>query len=142
MLDAEFLASFEDCSLTLEQWDHRAHVKVAYLYLERNSFADALSRIRDGIKKFNAAHDVPDGPLMGYNETTTVAFVHLVAATMAAYAEYCPVASADEFCDQDSQLMSRHILRLFYSPKRRSHPDAKERFIKPDLAELPRIIDQ
>ena len=29
------------------------------------------------------------------------------------------------------------LLRFFYSPERRSHPDAKTVFIEPDLAPLP-----
>jgi hypothetical protein len=37
------------------------------------------------------------------------------------------------------QLMTKHALRLFYSPQRRMHPDAKGRFIEPDLTPLPRL---
>ncbi len=32
MTDDEFLAAFEDCTLPFEQWHHRAHVRVAFLY--------------------------------------------------------------------------------------------------------------
>jgi hypothetical protein len=35
------------------------------------------------------------------------------------------------------QLMSKHVLRLFYSPAGRMHPEAKATFIEPDLAPLP-----
>ena len=76
----------------------------------------------------------------GYNETTTHAMMHLIAATMAAYGEAMPTPDADSFCDTHPHLLSKHILRLFYSPARRMHPDAKSRFIEPDLATLPIII--
>ena len=36
MTDGEFLSCFENCSLPFDQWNHRAHVKVAFLYLREN----------------------------------------------------------------------------------------------------------
>ena len=82
---------------------------------------------------------MPESPTSGYNETTTVAFVRLVAATMAAYGDVLPAAAADAFCDAQPQLMTRNVLRLFYSPQRRMDPRAKTEFVEPDLAPLPRI---
>ena len=97
-----------------------------------------MRRMRDGIKRYNGANKVPESQTSGYNETTTHAFVHLVAATMQAYEATFPTATADGFCDTHPQLMTRHVLRLFYSPQRRMHPQAKTQFIAPDLAPLPR----
>ena len=142
LTDEDFLHCFEDCSLPLEQWDHRAHVKVAFLYLSDHSFDEAIQRIRTGIKAFNQAKSVPEGATTGYNETTTVAFAHLVAATMSVYGELFPTPNADSFCDAHPQLLSKHILRLFYSPERRGDPDAKSRFLEPDLVPLPLPIKQ
>ncbi len=139
MDDAEFLRQFEARMLPFAQWTHRAHVKVAYLYLRRHSFAQAVDRIRAGIKAYNAANNVPEGPTSGYNETTTMAFMHLVAATIAAYDGTFPTATADAFCDTHPQLMTRNVLRLFYSPERRMRPDAKTTFVEPDLAPLPKV---
>jgi hypothetical protein len=139
MSDGEFLASFEACTLPFEQWTHRAHVKVAYLYLRRYSFDEALGRMRAGIKGYNAANKVPEGPSSGYNETTTRAFLHIVAAVMGAYGGTHPVEDAEGFCDMHPQLMSKHVLRLFYSPQRRMDPRAKVEFVEPDLAPLPEI---
>jgi len=138
MDDAELLQRFEDLSLPFDQWTHRAHVKVAYLYWQAYPFDQALQRIRAGIKAYNDANKVPEGPTSGYNETTTVAFFHLISATAAAYGVAMPTATADAFCDMHPQLMTRHALRLFYSPQRRMHPLAKSQFIEPDLAPLPR----
>jgi hypothetical protein len=135
--DATLLARFEDLTLPFAQWTHRAHVKVAFLYLRAHAFDAALDRMRTGIRRYNAHHRVPDGPTEGYNETTTVAFARLIHATMRAYGETFPTATADAFCDAHPQLMTRHALRFFYSPQRRMHPDAKHRFVEPDLAPLP-----
>jgi len=112
---------------------------VAYLYLRRHPFAEALERMRRGIKAYNAAHNVPESPTSGSNETTTHAFLHLIAAVLKAYNHTLPAAGADSFCDTHPEFQSRHILRLFYWPERRMHPDAKTTFVEPDLSELPRL---
>ncbi|HEV8378955.1 MAG TPA: hypothetical protein VGP99_08905 [Tepidisphaeraceae bacterium] len=139
MDDIHFLQGFEDLSLPFAQWTHRAHVKVAFLYLRDHPFDAALVRMRKGIKAYNAANKVLESQTSGYNETTTHAFLHLIAATMAAYGQTMPTPTADSFCDAHPQLMTRNALRLFYSPERRMHPLAKTQFIEPDLAPLPRI---
>jgi hypothetical protein len=139
MTDDELLQRFEAQALSRQEWTHRCHVKVAYLYLSRHPFAEALARIRQGIQALNKANKVPEGPASGYNETTTVAFAHLIAATIEAYGATLPAASAEEFCDRQPQLLSPHILRFFYSPERRMDPRAKTQFLEPDLAPLPRL---
>ena len=138
MDDRELLAQFESLTLPFAQWTHRAHVKVAYLYLrEQGNFEAALAKLRRGIQAYNAANNVPDTPTSGYNETTTHAFLRLIDATMRAYGDVIPTPTADVFCDAHPQLQHRHALRLFYSPERRMHPEAKTRFVEPDLAPLP-----
>jgi hypothetical protein len=137
--DAVFLKAWETCSLPFAQWTHRAHVKVAYLCLRQHPFDEALKRMRAGIQRYNAANNVPESATSGYNETTTHAFLHLVAAVMRAYGETFPTTTADSFCDVHPQLMTRHVLRLFYSPAHRMHPLAKTQFIEPDLAPLPKL---
>ena len=140
MTDDELLRGFEDLTLPFEQWTHQAHVKVAFSYLRRHPFDRALELMRAGVKAYNAAHAVPETPTSGYNETTTHAFMHLIAATMSAYGATHPASDAHSFCEMHPQLMTRHALRLFYSPQRRMHPDAKAVFVPPDLAPLPIIL--
>ncbi len=137
MDDATFLQQFEDLTLPFEQWTHRAHVKVAYLHLRQYPLEEAIEHMRNGIQRYNAANDVPEGPDVGYNETTTQAFMRIIHAVIQAYGDVMPVATADEFCDTHPQLMSQKILRLFYSPAQRMHPDAKTQFIEPDMTSLP-----
>jgi hypothetical protein len=141
MDDRELLRQFEALTLPLDQWTHRAHVRVAHTYLGDHPFDEALRRVRASIKAYNAKNNVPESTTSGYNETTTHAMLHVVAATMRAYAKTHPVADAGAFCDMHPQLMNKHALRLFYSPQRRMHPDAKLKFVEPDLAPLPRILE-
>jgi hypothetical protein len=140
MDDAEFRRQFEQLALPFDQWTHRAHVRIAYCYLSSLPYAEAEHRIRAGIKAYNAANKVPEGPTSGYNETTTIAFIRLIHATIKAYGSAMPTADSNAFCDMHPQLLTRNVLRLFYSPQQRMHPDAKTKFIEPDLTPLPRIL--
>lgn len=142
MNDDDLLRAFEECTLPFDQWTHRCHVKVAYLYLRQLPYDEALARMRAGIQKYNAASGVPETETSGYNETTTQAFVRLIAATLGAYEEIFPTDCADAFCDLHAQLMTRHALRFFYSPARRADPRAKAEFLEPDLAQLPPVWEK
>jgi hypothetical protein len=139
MTDDKLVAQFEALTLPFELWTHQAHVRVAYTYLSRHPFADAVKRLGTNIRAYNAANHRPEGPDMGYNETTTHAFAHLIAATMAAYGGVFPTADGEAFCATHPQLMSSRVLRFFYSPARRMDPRAKHEFVEPDLAPLPTI---
>jgi hypothetical protein len=141
MDDHELLSQFENLTLPFAQWTHRAHVKVAYLYLRRHPFPEAMEKLRNGIKAHNAANNRPDGPTEGYNETTTHAMAHLICAVMKAYEKTHPVTTADSFCDMHPQLMSQYVLRFFYTPQRRMDPLAKKQFVEPDLTALPKFVD-
>jgi hypothetical protein len=137
--DHEFLRRFEDLSLPFDQWTHRAHIKGAYLYLRENDYDRAVDKMRRGVQAYNAANNVPESDTTGYNETTTCAMTRLIATTMAAYEPIMPSPNADAFCDAHPQLLTKHVLRLFYSPERRMQPKAKTEFIEPDLTPLPRV---
>lgn len=137
MSDDELLRQFESCELPFERWTHRTHVRIAFLYLDRLRFHEAVDAMRRGVKAYNAANDVPESRTTGYNETTTVAFMHLIHVVMVAYSDALPVEGSDAFCDAHPQLMSKHVLRFFYSPVQRMRDEAKAQFVEPDLAPLP-----
>jgi hypothetical protein len=139
MDDQSLRAQFEDCSLPAELWTHRAHVKVAFLYVRELGFDEALDRMRRGLKAYILKRNVEETPTSGYNETTTRAFMHLIAATMQAYSEAKPTPDAEAFCQMHPQLLCKEALRFFYSPERRMLPEAKHGFVEPDLAPLPRL---
>jgi len=133
--DQTFLSRFEAGTFPLDQWHHREHIKVAYLYLRAHPFEAAIERMRTGIRALNAAHAVPDELTRGYHETMTQAWMRLVQVTLC---EYGPAASADEFFELNPQLAEKKVMRLFYSRERIMTPEAKAKFVEPDLAPLPR----
>jgi len=138
MTDDEHLQRFEDQSLPLEQWTHRAHLKVAYLYLLRFSFDETLSRLQTGIRAYNAAQGIVDSPMGGYHETMTCAWLQLVHTTLC---QFGPAETADAFFDAQPQLTQKRALLLFYSRDRIMSAEAKAMFIAPDLAPLPQPLN-
>lgn len=141
MTDDELVRRLEDGSLSPDEWTHRAHIRVAYCYLERFGFDGALERLRSVLQAYNVRQNVPDEPTRGYNETITVAFLRIVHATMRAYGGALPTADGESFCETHPHLLHKELLRLYYSPDRRMDPQAKRVFLEPDLAPLPDVSE-
>jgi hypothetical protein len=132
--DQDFLRAFEDCTLPFEQWKHRAHIKVAYLYLCELPYEQALAKARTNIKRYNAATNTPETLERGYHETITVAWMKLVEFTVH---EYGPAATAEEFLDAQEHLLNRKALRFFYTRDHLISWRAKAEWVEPDLVPLP-----
>ena len=130
MNDDEFLAAFE--ARTLEEFHHRDHIKVTYLYLRRYPLDEAIAKVRSGLQALAVAWGAPTDDLeRGYHETMTQAWVRLVNLTLSD----CGVAEcADAFCDQQPKLMQKTHLESFYSRERLISWEAKRGFVEPDLA--------
>jgi len=56
--DHELVNTWESLNLPIENWTHRSHVRVAFTYLQRHAFAEALAKMRAGIKAYNAANGI------------------------------------------------------------------------------------
>ena len=132
--DDIFIQQFESRTFPLDQWHHRAHVKLAYLYLVRFGRDTAAQKLRAGIRAYNAANHIQDLPTSGYHETMTMAWLHIIHATMEVYGQR---ATADEFFDFHPQLGQKKTLCLFYSLELFMSPQTKRDFLKPDLTNLP-----
>ena len=135
MDDETFLRRFEAGELSMAEWHHREHLRVAYLYLLRWPFDTALAHMRAGLQKLNATQGVPESLARGYHETLTRGWLQLVHCALA---EHGPAESSDAFFEQHSHLQARRALLFFYSRERLMSAEAKAQFIEPDLAPLPR----
>jgi hypothetical protein len=133
--DEMFIAEFESQRWPLDKWHHRDHIKLAYLYLCRYPLEDAGARLAWMIRAHNAAHQLPESLTSGYHDTMTQAWLRLIHFAMC---EYGLAESADAFYEAHPELWGTKTLRLFYSRERFLTPEAKARFVEPDLAALPR----
>ena len=134
MDDREFITSFEAGTIPRPGWDHRSHIRVAWIYLSAHGFEEALGKVREGIQKLNAVHRTPESLERGYHETVTRAWLTLVDATMR---HHGAGASSSEFCDRHPHLLAPTLLRLFYTRERIVSEEAKRGFVPPDLASFP-----
>jgi hypothetical protein len=136
--DEEFLAAFEECTLIRAQWTHEAHVRMVWLYLNRKPLHEAIEKARSGIRRLNASysrqssgseHSTADG----YHDTITVAFVRLIASRLQGDDTF------HAFRERNPDLFDRTLTALLHHySKELLHSDAaKERFVEPDLLQLP-----
>ena len=136
MTDEELRRAFESCTLPFAFWNHRAHVRMAFLYASQYPFDAALDRMRLSIKAYNASQQVPESLDRGYHETITVAFMGLVRSELTRRGPY---PDSEAFCDCHSDLLDKSLLLKFYSKQRLMTAEAKRGFVEPDLGELPDI---
>ncbi|MBS0260761.1 MAG: hypothetical protein JSS02_02295 [Planctomycetes bacterium] len=138
MSDEALLTAFEECTLPMAAWTHRAHVRVAFLFASRFPAPESLDRIRTAIKTYNASRQIPESPDRGYHETITVVFMRLVHD---AIRHTGPFVTSDVFCERHPELLEKSVLSRFYTKDRLRSPEAKRQFIEPDLAPLPELAD-
>jgi hypothetical protein len=132
--DEEFLQQFESTAWSVQEWHHRQHVKVAYLYLRRFPLEAASTRIRERIKAFNAAKQLAESWSSGYHETMTQAWLRLVYFTLC---EYGPADDAERFYEQHPELWGKQVLRFYYTRERFMSAEGKAEFLEPDITPLP-----
>jgi len=129
--EKKFLQSFENCSLPEEEWMHRAHLKVAWLYLVHLTSDEALDKIRAGILRYNTV--VLDRRIQ-YHETVTVAFTQIIAERME------PGDTWPAFEKRNADLFERGLkpILCYYSEERLMSEEARTGFVDADIQELPR----
>lgn len=132
--DRDFLEAFETTALAKACWSHEAHVRMAWLVLEREgSYPRAEACIRAAIQRFNAS--VGSG---GYHETTTVAFTRLVHHRKQQGLEG---ETFEAFRDRHPDLFVRSpsVLSPFYAPEDLRSEPSKVAFVEPSRRPLPRL---
>lgn len=128
---SEFVAAFEDATLPRDEWTHEGHLAVALAFCREEEDAEgALCRMRDGIRRYNAATGVIDGPMSGYHETLTVFWVRCVGAFQSGHVGL-PDKVLPHLLERWGDV--RAPLR-FYSKRVLMNPTARARFVEPDLA--------
>jgi ribosomal protein S18 acetylase RimI-like enzyme len=138
MDDADLVKAFEAQAIPLTEWNHRAHLRVAWNYVTRHPWEEALRRMREGILAQNAKNKIDDQLTMGYHETLTVAWLRLIAGTIRRYGA---CATSEDFLDEQTWLTQRKLLRAYYSKERLVTWEAKRTFVEPDLAPLPVLFE-
>ena len=83
--DEDFLRAFENVSFPAEQFHHREHLRVAWMYLKSFDATRASERMSAGIRRF-ASHN---GATEKYHHTLTWFWMRLVAVALVETPEGC-----------------------------------------------------
>jgi hypothetical protein len=75
LTDQEFTDAFEGCTLPIDQFHHRDHLRLAWIYVRSYGPAKATVRIAESIQRYAAYH----GKSSKYDRKLTVAWMRLVA---------------------------------------------------------------
>ena len=127
----DLVRAFEDCTLPKPLWTHQAHLTVAMWYLVHYSGREATARIRNGIKRFNAAKGVKTTPIGGYHETMTMFWICVVS-------RYLLFADADcSFIELVNRMLEscadKNLPLKYYSRELLMSVRARASWVEPDL---------
>jgi hypothetical protein len=124
--DDEFLAAFNSRALPNTAFRHGDHLRLAWIQLHRHAFEDALTAVREGIRKF-AVHN---GQPQLFHETITTAWVKLLAT------HHEPTFT--RFISENEHRLNKGLLHRFWSPELLDSDAARAAWTAPDRAPLPR----
>ncbi len=129
MTEEAFARAFEHGSVTPAEFDHMAHVRVAWVYLrEAASSEEALTRMRDGILRFAAAA----GASTKYHETITVLWMRVLENVKAGGAS----GELADLLRAHPALADKDLPLQYYSRERLFSDEARAAWIEPDRQPL------
>jgi hypothetical protein len=128
--DDDFIAAFE--ARTLDDFPHRFHLRVAWIYIRSLGVDGAIARLGDEIR------DLATGRGQGtkYHETITRAWAYIVAH---AVGDAGQGTSFEALLDRHPELLDKHLLLKHYRSDTLSGSEARQRWVAPDLRELPGV---
>jgi hypothetical protein len=130
--DREFRAAFEAGAFAPADFSHRAHVRLAYVYLAESHRDLALEQYRAALVGFLAHHGIPASK---YHETLTRSWILAVHHFMHRSPE---ASSADDFIERNPLLLDSKIMLTHYSAGLLFSDAARAEFVEPDLDPIPR----
>ena len=125
--DDEFISRFEDCSLSTDQFHHRDHIRLTWLYLHRYGAHETLSKIATGLKRFAGSI----GRANRYHETITWGYTLLIHERIATGGYDQPW---EEFALANPDLMDwkESVLKNYYREETLASEIARRVFVLPD----------
>ena len=128
--DRSFRLAFEACLFAPSDFDHLAHVRLAYVYLVESDLEVAVQRMRAALLTFIERNGILRSK---FHETITRAWVLAVRHFMSRSTS----ASAAEFIDRNRELLDSKIMLTHYSASVLFSADARTSFVEPDLEPIP-----
>mmetsp|Transcript_55141 Transcript_55141/g.172903 ORF Transcript_55141/g.172903 Transcript_55141/m.172903 type:complete len:520 (+) Transcript_55141:89-1648(+) len=136
--DDEFLGQLADC--TLDSWDHRTHLRIAWLLLQRHGRKAGLPKIFDGIRHFIAnSKRTQRSRGTTFHETMTYFWVHMVHYALETTAN--PTGDFKGFLFMNPQLSNGGLFLHYYTKELMLHDaGARLEVALPDRRPLPSLV--
>jgi len=126
---------FEDCTLPRAEWTHAAHLTVALWHLLQYDWPEATSRVRRGIRRYNAAHGIRETPEGGYHETLTLFWLCAVRSFLEGGRN--EARSLVSLANDLAAAYDKSLPLEFYTRARLFSREARTGWVEPDLKPLP-----
>jgi hypothetical protein len=124
-----------DLSLPKPEWTHAAHFAAA-LWVLRHRPEPAETVLRCAIPAYNAATGVPNTDDSGYHETITLASVAAARALLETHSSETPLHAVLDAL-MAGPLGRSDWLLAHWTKERLFTPEARRRWVEPDLAPAP-----
>lgn len=133
MSDQEFMAAFENCTLSTQNFHHTDHVRMGFLYMSQFPVLEALQRFTHALQRFARSVGKPNL----YHETITWAFLFLIHQRLVMHSSQHDGRrpSWNEFAPENPELLNRKarvILRDYYFDETLESELAKKIFVLPN----------
>ena len=127
MNDTDFMEAFETGEFPPKQFDHKAHIKLAWIYLDLFDEQTAISKTCEAIKNFDKLH----GDGTKFHTTLTVAAVKVVHH----FKQKSKTTTFDELVVEYPKLVSafKDLLFQHYGESVLTDLKAKTSYLEPDL---------
>jgi hypothetical protein len=129
------LRSFEEVTISREDWKHAEHLVVALCYLETNDLAEATAKMRNGIFNLLKGFGVDLKKEMPYHETITVFWMRTAYAYSLMQSDLTLVEKANGLCE----LFDKDHPLKFYSRELLFSDRARAEFVEPDLRQFDKV---
>jgi hypothetical protein len=133
--DRNFRSAFEAYAVTPSQFNHEAHVRLAYVYLAEYDVESAVQRMREALLSFLENNGIPRSK---FHETITRAWVLAVRHFMNRSAS----TSSADFIAKNQEVLDSKIMLTHYSASVLFSTDARASFVEPDLDPIPQQVKQ
>lgn len=129
--DRAFRRSFEACETAPEEFDHAAHVRLAYIYLCEHTTERAVDAMRSSLLAFLEHLGIGASK---YHETMTRAWIMAVRHFMDV-SDHC--TSSSDFIEKNPRLLDSKIMLTHYSAEVLFSQEARGKFVQPDIQPIP-----
>jgi hypothetical protein len=126
--DETYLARFHARTLGPEFFDHRGHLRMAWLHLRHFHVEEATARVCEGVRDLATKFGAPEK----FNYTLTEAFMRIVARRMREHED----DGFEAFLQRNADLLTdaKGVVARHYSDERLHSAPARATWIGPDRA--------